>query len=54
MALGDGLAQALLAGQRVLPRKLEQAQFAFEFGSIDDACRDLLHPGARVTASAVT
>jgi uncharacterized protein (TIGR01777 family) len=54
MALGDGLAQALLAGQRVLPRKLAEAQFAFEFGSIDDACRDLLHPGSRVTASAVT
>jgi hypothetical protein len=54
MALGDGLAQALLEGQRVLPNKLEQAGFVFEFRVLEDACRDLLHPGAQAPASAVT
>jgi uncharacterized protein (TIGR01777 family) len=54
VALGDGLAQALLQGLRVLPHKLEEAGFVFEFRVLEDACRDLLHPGAHRAASAAT
>jgi uncharacterized protein (TIGR01777 family) len=42
LALGEGLAQALLTGQRALPRKLEDAGFTFEFPVVDQACADLL------------
>jgi uncharacterized protein (TIGR01777 family) len=46
LALGDGLAGALLTGQRVLPRKLEGAGFAFEFPDVQRALLDLLGPAA--------
>jgi NAD dependent epimerase/dehydratase family enzyme len=36
-ALGDGLAEALLTGQRAVPSRLERAGFVFEFGEIEDA-----------------
>jgi uncharacterized protein (TIGR01777 family) len=42
LALGKGLARALLTGQRALPRKLLDLGFVFDFPSIDDACADLL------------
>jgi uncharacterized protein (TIGR01777 family) len=42
LALGSGRAKMILTGQRVLPRRLEAAGFAFEFPRIDGACRDLL------------
>lgn len=41
LALGDGLAEVLLTGQRGAPRRLEQAGFAFDFPSLDEALRDL-------------
>jgi uncharacterized protein (TIGR01777 family) len=42
LALGGGLAKALLTGQRALPRKLLEAGFVFEFRQIEAACADLL------------
>jgi len=42
LALGRGLAQALLTGQRAVPRKLNAAGFAFRFPGIQEACADLL------------
>jgi uncharacterized protein len=42
LALGKGLAQALLTGQRAVPRKLNAAGFAFRFPGIQEACADLL------------
>jgi uncharacterized protein (TIGR01777 family) len=42
LALGRGLAQALLTGQRALPRKLLETGFAFDFAHVDEACADLL------------
>jgi uncharacterized protein (TIGR01777 family) len=42
IALGRGLAQALLTGQRALPKKLLDAGFTFEFPAIDATCEDLL------------
>jgi len=42
LALGRGLAQALLTGQRAVPRKLDAAGFAFRFPGIQEACADLL------------
>jgi uncharacterized protein len=41
LALGEGLAQVLLTGQRVAPTKLEEAGFEFDFPSLDEALRDL-------------
>ncbi len=40
-ALGDGVAELLLTGQRVVPRKLLEAGFQFEFPGLDEALRDL-------------
>jgi uncharacterized protein len=42
IALGDGLAQMLLSGQRVLPRKLLDSGFVFDFPGVEAACADLL------------
>jgi NAD dependent epimerase/dehydratase family enzyme len=42
VALGRGLAQALLTGQRALPRKLVDSGFVFDFPRIEGACIDLL------------
>lgn len=41
VALGEGLAETLLTGQRAVPRRLEAAQFVFDFARLDDALRDL-------------
>jgi uncharacterized protein (TIGR01777 family) len=41
-ALGEGLAQVLLTGQRAVPRRLLEAGFAFEFPHVEGACADLL------------
>jgi uncharacterized protein len=48
IALGEGLARMLLTGQRVVPRKLLDAGFAFDFSDVESACADLLgrHHGA--------
>ena len=40
-ALGGGLAGVLLTGQRVVPRRLLDAGFAFEFPRLDDALADI-------------
>jgi uncharacterized protein (TIGR01777 family) len=51
LALGRGLAQALLTGQRAVPRKLNAAGFAFRFPGIQEACADLLQvPLGRLAA----
>jgi hypothetical protein len=42
LALGEGLAEMLLTGQRVLPRKLLDSGFVFDFPGVDAACADLL------------
>jgi len=42
LALGRGLAQALLTGQRAFPRKLLDAGFVFDFPRVEQACADLL------------
>jgi uncharacterized protein (TIGR01777 family) len=43
LAMGRGLAQAILTGQRALPRKLLELGFTFDFPKIEAACADLLH-----------
>jgi uncharacterized protein (TIGR01777 family) len=40
-ALGDGVAELLLTGQRVVPRRLADAGFTFDFPRLDEALRDL-------------
>jgi len=42
LVLGRGLAQTVLTGQRVVPRKLIEAGFVFRFPRIEEACADLL------------
>jgi uncharacterized protein (TIGR01777 family) len=42
IALGEGLAQMLLTGQRALPRKLIDAGFIFDFPDVEEACANLL------------
>ena len=42
IALGDGLAETLLNGQRAVPAKLERQGFAFRFQELEGALRDLL------------
>jgi uncharacterized protein (TIGR01777 family) len=39
---GEGLARTLLTGQRVAPRRLADAGFAFDFRRVDEALADLL------------
>jgi uncharacterized protein (TIGR01777 family) len=41
-ALGRGLAEVLLTGQRAVPRRLLDAGFSFDFPRIDEACADVL------------
>jgi uncharacterized protein (TIGR01777 family) len=41
IALGDGLAEAVLTGQRAVPQKLLDHGFAFHFPTLDAAFRDL-------------
>jgi len=41
LALGDGVAELLLTGQRVAPRRLLDAGFAFDFPALDGALADL-------------
>lgn len=42
LRFGEGLARMLLTGQRVLPRRLLEAGFDFDFAEIEGACRDVL------------
>jgi uncharacterized protein (TIGR01777 family) len=44
LALGEGLAELLLTGQRVAPRSLEGAGFTFEFPVLQGALADLFSP----------
>jgi uncharacterized protein len=44
IALGDGLAETLLTGQRAVPAVLERAAFGFHFEELGRAFGDLLHP----------
>jgi len=44
LALGEGLAQVLLTGQRAVPRRLLDRGFAFGFSRIEQACSDLVTP----------
>ena len=41
LAFGEGLAELLLTGQRVAPRRLEEAGFAFAFSRLDEALAGL-------------
>lgn len=41
MSMGES-ASLILEGQRVLPRKLEAAQYCFQFSALHDALKDLL------------
>ena len=41
LALGEGLAELLLTGQRVAPRRLEAAGFEFSFSGLPEALADL-------------
>jgi uncharacterized protein (TIGR01777 family) len=41
LALGEGLAEALLTGQRAVPRRLLDSGFAFSFTDVGEALRDL-------------
>jgi uncharacterized protein len=43
LALGDGLAETLLTGQRAVPARLERAGFTFRFEELGGAFADLLH-----------
>ena len=42
MALGEGLAETLLTGQRAVPARLERAGFTFRFEEVGAALRDLV------------
>jgi uncharacterized protein (TIGR01777 family) len=42
VALGSGVAEVLLTGQRVAPAALQAAGFSFSYPRIDEALRDLL------------
>jgi uncharacterized protein (TIGR01777 family) len=42
LAFGEGLAETLLTGQRVAPRRLLEAGFAFDFPELGPALADLL------------
>jgi uncharacterized protein (TIGR01777 family) len=42
LAFGEGLAETLLTGQRVAPRRLLEAGFAFDFPDLGPALADLL------------
>jgi hypothetical protein len=41
LAFGEGLAELLLTGQRVAPRRLEEASFAFAFSRLEEALAGL-------------
>jgi len=43
IALGEGLAETLLTGQRAVPALLERAAFGFQFEELGRALGDLLH-----------
>jgi uncharacterized protein (TIGR01777 family) len=42
LALGEGLAETLLTGQRAVPARLERAGFVFRFEEIGAALRDIV------------
>jgi uncharacterized protein (TIGR01777 family) len=42
IALGDGLAETVLTGQRAVPARLERAGFAFRFEGVEEALADIL------------
>lgn len=42
LAVGSGVAEVLLTGQRAVPSALQAAGFSFAFSRIDEALRDLL------------
>jgi uncharacterized protein (TIGR01777 family) len=44
LALGEGLAGALLTGQRAVPARLERAGFTFRFETLDAALADIVAP----------
>lgn len=46
LALGEMAGEALLASNRVVPARLQQADFAFRFSHLPDALRDILKPKA--------
>jgi uncharacterized protein (TIGR01777 family) len=46
LALGEGLADVLLTGQRVQPRRLVDAGFGFEFPALKEAIAESLRPRA--------
>ena len=51
LALGEA-SRALLDGQRVLPRRLEELSFAFRFPALKQAVADVLAGGAGVSSAA--
>jgi uncharacterized protein (TIGR01777 family) len=42
IALGEMAGPLLLGGQRVIPRKLQEAGYSFKFPKLDDALRDVV------------
>jgi uncharacterized protein (TIGR01777 family) len=52
-AVGEGVAQVLLTGQRVVPAALQAAGFEFRFSRLEPALRDLFNrrPGERTSLS---
>ncbi len=52
IALGEGLAETVLTGQRVVPARLERAGFTFQHESVADALGAIVMAKHKLYASA--